>query len=47
MGLTKNSQKMKIKSFLNKEKNIIEREKTLYHNYKKMRKRILIQKASL
>ena len=47
MGLTKISQKMKIKSFLNKEKNIIEREKTLYHNYKKMRKRILIQKASL
>ena len=35
MDVTKISQKMKNKSLLSIEKNIIEREKTLYYNYKK------------
>ena len=34
VNVTKISQKMKNKSLLTIEKNIIEREKTLYHNYK-------------
>ena len=34
MNVTKISQKMKSKSLLSIEKNIIEREKTLYYNYK-------------
>ena len=36
LNVTKLSQKMKIKSFLNIEKNLIERQKTLYHNDKKV-----------
>ena len=36
MNVTKISQKMKSKSLLNIEKDIIEREKTLYYNYKKL-----------
>ena len=36
LSVTKLSQKMKNKSLLSKEKNIIEQEKMLYYNYKKV-----------
>ena len=36
LSVTKLSQKMKNKSLLSIEKNIIEREKMLYYNYKKV-----------
>ena len=36
LNVTKFSQKMKNKSLLSIEKNIIEREKMLYYNYKKV-----------
>ena len=36
LSVTKISQKMKNKSFVSIEKNVKEREKTLYYNYKKL-----------